>query len=189
MVLALRSLNYKKSCGPDGISNEMLKMCCSFNIDLFVKLFNVILKAGVYPYMWRENFIKPIFKGGCVSDPSNYRGIALSSCMGNIFSKILYNRLEKYLYTNSIICKEQIGFKKGSRTDDLILTLKTIIDKAFKSSKKVYACFIDFKKAFDTINMEALFYKLFQYNIKGPFFILQKTCTKKYCLQLDHKMA
>lgn len=85
-------------------------------------------------------------------------------------SEILYNRLEKYLDTNSIICKEQIGFKKGSRTSDHILTLKTIIDKAFKSSKKVYACFIDFKKAFDTINREALFYKLFQYNIKGPFF-------------------
>ena len=59
----------------------MLKMCCSFNIDVFVKLFNVILKSGVYPYIWRQNFIKPIFKGGCISNPSNYRGIALSSCM------------------------------------------------------------------------------------------------------------
>jgi hypothetical protein len=49
---------------------------------------------------------------------------------------------------------------KGSRTSDHILTLKTIIDKAFKSSKKVYACFIDFKKAFDTINREALFFNL-----------------------------
>ena len=158
VVLALISVKNKKSCCPDGINNEMLKMCCSFNIDIFVKLFNVILKSGVYPYMWRENFIKPIFKGGCVSDPSNYRGIALSSCMGTFFSNILYNRLEKYLDTNSIICKGQIGFKKGSRTSDHILTLKTIIDKAFKSSKNVYACFIDFKKAFDTINSEALFY-------------------------------
>ena len=86
-------------------------------------------------------------------------------------SEIVYNRLEKYLDTNYIIYKEQIGFKKGSRTSDHILTLKTIIDKAFKSSKKVYACFIDFKKAFDTINKEALFfYKLSQYNIKGTFF-------------------
>jgi hypothetical protein len=72
VVLALRSLKNKKSRGPDGISSEMLKMCCSFNIDLFVKLFNVILKSGVYPYIWRDNFIKPIFKSGCVSDPSNY---------------------------------------------------------------------------------------------------------------------
>ena len=87
--------------------------------------------------------------------------IALSSCMGKMFSKILYNRLEKYLDTNSIISKEQIGFKKGSRTSDHILTLKTIIDKGFKSSKKVCACFIDFKKAFDTINKEALFFTIF----------------------------
>jgi hypothetical protein len=87
VVLALRSLKNKKSCGPDSISSEMLKMCCSFNIDLFVKLFNVILKSGVYPYIWRENFIIPIFKGGCVSDPSNYRGIALSRCMGKFPQK------------------------------------------------------------------------------------------------------
>jgi hypothetical protein len=89
VVLALRSLKNKKSCGTDGISSEMLKMCCSFNIDLFVKLFNVISKSSVYPYIWRDNFIKPIFKGGCVSDPSNYRGIAiaLSSSIGKIFSK------------------------------------------------------------------------------------------------------
>ena len=99
--------------------------------------------------------------------------------MGKIFSKILYNRLGKYLDTNSIICKKQIGFKKGSRTSDHILTLKTIIDKAFKSPKKVYACFIDFKKAFDTSNREALFYKLFQYNIKGPFFYIIQNMYKE----------
>ena len=66
--------------------------------------------------------------------------------MGKNFPNIFYNRLEKYLDTNSIICKEQIGFKKGLRTGDHILTLKTINNKAIKSSKKVYACFIDFKK-------------------------------------------
>jgi hypothetical protein len=81
VVLALRFKKNKKSCGPDGIRNEMLQMCCNFKIDVFVKLFNVISKSGVYPYIWRDNFIKPIFKGGCISDPLNYRGIALSSCM------------------------------------------------------------------------------------------------------------
>jgi hypothetical protein len=39
-----------------------------------------ILKS-IKPYIWRQNFIKPIIKGGCISNPSNYRSIALSSCM------------------------------------------------------------------------------------------------------------
>jgi hypothetical protein len=72
VVLALRSLKNKKSCGPDGISNEMLKMCCSCNIDLFVKLFNVISKSGVYPYIWRGNIY--LFKS---SQDCNSFGILL----------------------------------------------------------------------------------------------------------------
>ena len=179
VLLAMKSLKNKKSCGSDGITNEMLKISCMMNVDMYVKLFNVILFSGIYPSKWRENFIKPIFKGGCFNNPSNYRGIALSSCLGKFFSRVLYNRLEKYLDSNKIICPEQIGFKKGCRTSDHILTLKTIIDKAFKSSKKLYVCFIDFKKAFDTINREALFVKLFKYNIKGPFLNILKDMYKE----------
>jgi hypothetical protein len=49
--------------------------------------------------------------------------------------KILSNRLDKFLIENDIICNEQIGFKKGCRTSDHILTLKCLIDKPFKVSK------------------------------------------------------
>jgi hypothetical protein len=53
--------------------------------------------------------------------------------------------------------------------------LKTLIDKAFKSSKRLYVCFIDFEKAFDTMNRTAHFFKLSEYRIKGPFLnILQE---------------
>jgi hypothetical protein len=59
--------------------------------------------------------------------------------------------------TNFITCSEQIGFKKHSRTSDHILTLKCLIDKAFKLSKSLYVCFIDLRKTFDTVNREALY--------------------------------
>ena len=81
-----------------------------------------------------------------------------------------------------LFARNKLASIKGSRTSDHILTLKTIIDKTFKSPKKVYACFIDFKKAFDTINREALFYKLFQYNIKGPFFDIIQNMYKEVLL-------
>ena len=149
------------------------------NVNMYVKLFNLILFTGIYPSKWRENYIKPVFKGGCFNNPSNYRGIALSSCLGKFFSRVLYNRLEKYSENNNIICREQIGFKKGCRTSDHILTLKTIIDNTFKSNKRIYACFIDFKKAFDTINREALLHKLAEYNINGPFFNILKDMFKE----------
>jgi hypothetical protein len=41
----------------------MLKISCIYNTTAYVNLFNTLLKSGIYPELWRENYIKPIFKG------------------------------------------------------------------------------------------------------------------------------
>ena len=171
VIKAVKSLKIKKSCGFDCITNEMIKVSCSIHVQIYTDIFNVILKFGIYPSLWRENFIKPLFKGGCSNDPSCYRGIAISSCLSKFFIRIhvLYNRLDKYLEKNNIICPEQIGFRKGCRTSDHVFTLKTLIDKFCKKNKYLFACFVDLKKAFDTVNRQALLYKLSKYNIDGRF--------------------
>lgn len=174
VLKAVRELKNGKASGPDGILNEMLRISCIFNTKFYASIFNSIIKHGIYPDLWKENFIKPIFKGGCFNNPANYRGVALSSCFGKFFSKILSNRLDKFLDQNNILCNEQIGFRKNCRTSDHIFTLKCLIDKSFRMSKRLYVCFIDLHKAFDTINREALLYKLCKYNISGNFFNILK---------------
>jgi hypothetical protein len=82
VLKAAKSLKNGNAGGPDGILNEMLEISCIYNTTAYVNLFNTILKSGIYPELWRETYIKPIFKGGRFNDPSNYRGIALSSCFG-----------------------------------------------------------------------------------------------------------
>ena len=79
-----------------------------------------------------RKFYKTNFKGGCINGLSKYKGVALFSCFGIFYSKILSNRLDKFLEENNIICSGQIGFKKHCRTSDHILTLKSLIDKAFQ---------------------------------------------------------
>ena len=78
---AVKFLKARKSCGYDCISNEMIKISCIENCKIYVDIFNMILKSGIYPSIWRENFIKPLFKGGSSNDPSCYRGIAIPSCL------------------------------------------------------------------------------------------------------------
>ena len=79
VLKALKCLKRKKACGPDNVLNKMIIISCQFDVTVYVQLFNMILNTGVYPEAWRDNFIKPIFKGGSCNDPSNYRGIALTS--------------------------------------------------------------------------------------------------------------
>ena len=122
-----------KSSGPDGVTNEMLKIFPQFFIEEFVVLFNFILKSGVYPDAWRDNIINPSYKGGWVrTQDSNYRGITVSSCFGKLFSRILFNGIDKFIEGNELIYPEQIRFRKKCRISDHIHTLKTLIVKAFK---------------------------------------------------------
>ena len=65
----------------------------------------------------------------------------------------LNERLKRYLYKMNTINKAQIGFKAKCRPPDHIRTLKTLTNKHVKdkNKKKVFACFVDFRKAYDSI--------------------------------------
>ena len=81
---------------------------------------------------------------------------------------LLHNRLEVFCEKNDIIDKNQIGFRKKHRTSDHLLTLRSIVKKYVTiGEKKLFACFIDFKKAFDSVCHEDLFHKMRKLGIGG----------------------
>lgn len=167
---AIKSLKNGKSCGLDGISNEMLKYGQHALTKPLTKNFSNILKTGIYPKAWAQGYISPIYKSGNPFDPSNYRGITITSCVAKVFSSVMNNRLEEYLTENDTIHESQIAFKKKSRTSDHMFVLRTLIDKTVKSEKKpLYTCFVDFKKAFDSLPHGAMVHKLQANGINGNF--------------------
>ena len=67
-------------------------------------------------------------------------------------------------------------FDPNNRTADHVFTLRTIIDKYVNCHQtKVYACFVDFRKAFDSVWHDGLLYKLLQINVRGNFYNLIKS--------------
>ena len=76
---------------------------------------------------------------------------------------------------HNIICPEQIGFSKGSRTSDHVFVLKTLIDKYIQQgSKHLYTCFVDFQKAGDTVWHIGLLYKLRNAGVSDLFYNVMK---------------
>ena len=177
---AIHTLKNKKSCGPDSISNEMIKNSQSFIIKSLNHVFNKILSTGNYPQIWANGFITALFKNGSKDDPSNYRGLTVTSCLSKVFTKILTKRLEKFCIKRNIICPEQIGFCKGKRTSDHMFVMKCLIDKYTQTGlKHLYTCFIDFKKAFDKVWHEGLFYKLRKLGVSDLFYDVVKDVYSK----------
>ena len=176
---AMSKMKSGKSPGTDSISSEIIKACSNSILPLLTKLFNLILVKGQYPKCWTEGVISTIHKKGSPSSPDNYRGITISSCMGKLFGIILNKRLTQYCNDHNIIDERQAGFKKGSRTSDNMFIIRTLHEKyCQRDNKKLYSCFIDFKKAFDSIWHSALFLKLQKLGIGGPFYNIIKDMYK-----------
>ena len=66
----------------------------------------------------------------------------------------------------------QAGFRKNYSTTDNMFIIKSLIDIAGASKKKLHCCFIDFKQAFDTVWRDGLWGKLLHYQINGKCFKL-----------------
>ena len=152
----------------DMINNEIIKSLDDNHICFLTKFFNTCFDGGVYP--WNESVITPLHKKGNKSDPDNYRAIAVSSVIGKLFSTIILERLIKYRKDSFPDPPNQLGFTKGAQTYDHILTLNTIASKYKKLKKPVYAVFVDYKKAFDSVCRQALFYRMTQHGITGKFY-------------------
>ena len=154
----------------------MLKYGEAFLLPCILKVFNSILQLGIYPNEWKKGYLNPIYKSGARSDPSNYRGISIMSCLGKLFNSIFNTRLNEYLSINNVINKTQIGFQKKARTSDHMFALRTLIEKYTKqSNSKLFTCFIDFRKAFDSVLHQALFLKLQKLGITGLFYNIVKS--------------
>ena len=194
----INKLKNNKASGIDNIINEFLKHSPESYKHLLLKLFNVILKTGIIPTDWCISFISPIYKNkGKKSDPNNYRGISIISCLGKLFTALINERLTKFADQNEIIGEEQAGFRAGYSTQDHIFTLHAIIETYLKQidskneKKKLYCAFIDYQKAFDLVDRSCLWAKLLACNIKGIimkliFNLYQNT---KACVKLNNKIS
>ena len=65
-----------------------------------------------------------------------------------------------------------MGFRPGMRTVNNVMVLKTLIEKQFGKHEKLYHCFVDFSKAFDSVWSNGLLAKMKFYEISGEILSL-----------------
>ena len=111
--------------------------------------------------------VHPIHKGESKMLCSNYRPIFILPIFSKIVERFMHNRLMGYLEKNDMLFKHQLRFQKVKSTEHAILDLYSNIIQVIEKKEKAYTIFLDFAKAFDTVNHEILFAKRQYYEIRG----------------------
>ena len=130
-------------------------------------IFNASFARGIVTDKFKIVRVLPIFKNGIQTNTSNYRPISLLSVFNRILEKIMYNRLSNFIEKMNIIYAKQFRFRLHHSTEHAILS---IVDKIHEGIEKgMFSCgiFLDFSKAFDTVNHAILVRKLKHYEIWG----------------------
>ena len=93
-------------------------------------------------------------KEGNAKECSNYHTIAFISHASKVMFKILQAGLQQYV--NCELPDVQAGFMKGRGTRDQIANIHWIMKKAREFQTNIYFCFIDYAKAFDSVDHNTL---------------------------------
>jgi hypothetical protein len=166
----LKSLKLGKANGPDSISNRMLKESSSVISSPLANLFNKSFTLAKVPKIWKESNICPIHKKDDRSLVSNYRPIALLSCIGKVQERVVYLHLYRYLKSNNLLTAKNSGFKELDSAVYQLILITDKIHKVLEAGRETCLVFLDVSNAFDRVWHSGLLHKLRCLGIEGNFF-------------------
>ena len=164
---AIKRMKRHKAQGVDGITSDIIKLGGPMVLTYLTNIFNNILRTKQIPDSWHEAKIVILFKKGDPKDIKNYRPISLLSHSYKIFTRLLQTRIERTLDENQP--REQAGFRKGYSTTDHLQALNQIIEKSNEYNLPLCIGFIDYEKAFDTVEHFAIFEALRKTNVNETY--------------------
>ena len=164
--IALGEMKNGKAAGEDGILTELLKGGGEVMVKWLTMLFNKAWREECIPVEWGRGMIVPLFKGGDKTDCGNYRGIALLSIVGKVFTRVINGRLMPFMEREELV-EEQGGFRNGRGCMDILYTWAEVVRGRRGAGMKTYCAFIDVKKAYDRVWRDGLWKRLWESGVRG----------------------
>jgi len=187
IVSAITHLKKGKAAGPDDIQAEMLKDCIDIILPLLSILFNTIFERGEFPSSWHKSVVIPLHRYGSYDTPDSYRGISLLSILSKVFTHVISKWLQKWADSFDLILEEQAGFRSGYTSSDNIFVLNSAVQKYLMRKKGLFVAFVDFRKAFDSVNRASLWEILKNNGIQGKMLRILRAMYSavKSCVRYD----
>ena len=155
------------AAGWDDLKPNVIKHVKLYISKPLAHITNLSFKNSVFPHELKKANVVPIFKKDDKMAFSNYRPVSVLPVFSKIIERLMYNRLFDYINENKLLYKYQFGFQKGKSTNMALILLVDKITEALERGEVVLGVFLDFSKAFDTVDHHILLEKLRLYGITG----------------------
>ena len=155
------------AAGWDEFTPNIIKDIRSLISFPLVHICNLSLQQGIFPDELKIANVLPLFKA---CDPcvfNNYRPVSLLCVLSKVYEKVMYNRLIAFLENFYILFENQFGFRKLHSSYMALMVLTDKLIRSLENGEFVIGVYLDFSKAFDTVDHEILLSKLSHYGIRG----------------------
>lgn len=177
---ALAHLQPGKAADAFGLQSEMLTDgALRLLAPPLASLFQLFFTEG-FPICLSRSILLPIYKGkGDKADMNSYRGISIMPLLAKGYALVLEKRLSAFLEGEGRRSRYQFGFRGKRGTQDAIFTLRALLAGSLRPGatgpgppnppRRLYVAFVDFAKAFDTVDRPQLWARLTDLGVPAPF--------------------
>ena len=163
----IKSLNTNKKTRSDCPQIKYIKLSSEIISPILTKIINQCIDEDIFPDDLKVAEITPIFKKGVKTNPTNWRPISILSPFSKVYERHIYNNLISFIEKYNILHQFQYGFRRNSSTEDALAHIHEYLAQNMDQNNITCAIFIDFRKAFDTVDHDILITKLAHYGIRG----------------------
>lgn len=158
ILSALKKLKPKFTKGPDDVPAFIVRDCAHAFVEPLCIIFNMSLKSGIFPDIWKKSRVCPVYKKGEKNNIENYRQITIICNFAKVFEIALHNVL--YPHIEGQISVHQHGFVKNRSTVSNLFCITQYVAQYMDLNGQVDVLYTDFSKAFDRVDHHLLLHKL-----------------------------
>ena len=169
----VKDIKISKSSAYKELSSRLFKDAFQILIKEITYLFNICIQKGVFPTEWGYAEVTPIPKVGDLHQVKNWRPISQIKLPGKLLERVIHRQLSTYF--EEILHKNQHGFRNSKSTGTAIFDVLQDLFQNWNNKCYSSCIFIDYSKAFDTIDHDILLKKLKIYGLDNTALLFLKS--------------
>ena len=157
----VKDIKISKSSAVENLGSRILKDAFSVLSLELTYLYNTCIDSCIFPLAWSIGKISPIPKANSSSTQvKDWRPITQIPLPGKLLERVLHDQIYKYFDEKKLFYKNQYGFRKERSTSNAIFDVLKVLYQNWNDKMYTECIFVDFSKAFETIDHNILTEKL-----------------------------